>query len=650
MTGACECREGAAGKRCDECARGFTGTFPSCVQCHPCFQLWDDAVCQIKRDLDHIQYVIQKILENGGVTSGVGDKRIAELEKKLKQVKDLINTEERDRIHQLIGQSIDDLRAEIALTDGRLMSISRELNTTAAEEEVLKKTLADLERELRNINTTVAEKQNLLEDYLTSGFADQFEKVKKYYQKSLEAQQKCDATVSGPSSPVEQSKVTRTKTENLLDSKKDQFLRAMAAQNKSLNELQQKSKDLDKKVHHLSNKVCGGHSNSSSNGSCSDSQCGGAGCRDDQGNRVCGGEGCNGTVSASVAALNHARNVTKSLISANEELQNVAKKYQDIAALTQDVKNQAMHTLEKAQKKKDHFESNNKKLKDFIKKIRDFLTEEGADPESIEKVALQVMSITLPVNKTTVDKMVQQIKDSLANLTNVEGIVNQTSQHIKKAKELLDKAKDAKIKAEGVKDAANSTKKALDGSEKAIKKAKAALTEAQNNLNKTSNATAAVDEKLTQLEEKQMDVMMRLTNLSMGVDALRNKTELNRQMAKDAKAQADNATLVARSLQQSLNDTEKQYRELQTKIDSLGGESGGLININQRAMDIKKEAVDLLNKATKGIEQLRKLEKKFKSNEQRMQRQRTELDQLKDNATQVRDEIWEQVQKYSNCQ
>lgn len=47
---------------------------------------------------------------------------------------------------------------------------------------------------------------------------------------------------------------------------------------------------------------------------------------------------------------------------------------QDIASLTQDVKNQAANALEKAQKKKDYFENNNKKLKDFIKKIRDFLT------------------------------------------------------------------------------------------------------------------------------------------------------------------------------------------------------------------------------------------------------------------------------------
>lgn len=57
-------------------------------------------------------------------------------------------------------------------------------------------------------------------------------------------------------------------------------------------------------------------------------------------------------------------------------------------------------------------------------------------------------------------------------------------------------------------------------------------------------------ERLTQLQEKQMDVMMRLNNLSMEVEAVRNKTEQNRRMAKDAKAQANNATHLASSLEQ----------------------------------------------------------------------------------------------------
>lgn len=89
---------------------------------------------------------------------------------------------------------------------------------------------------------------------------DQFEKVKKYYQESVKAEEKCNSTVFGPLSPVEQSKETRGLTEDLLDASKDKFLRALAAQNKSLNELQQKAHNLDKKVHHLSHKVDSFHS------------------------------------------------------------------------------------------------------------------------------------------------------------------------------------------------------------------------------------------------------------------------------------------------------------------------------------------------------------------------------------------------------
>lgn len=73
-----------------------------------------------------------------------------------------------------------------------------------------------------------------------------------------------------------------------------------------------------------------------------------------------------------------------------------------------------------------------------------FCPEEGADPGSIEKVALHVLSIKLPVPRTTLEKMLTQIKDSLSNLTNIEGIMNHSLQHINKAKELLVQAKDAK--------------------------------------------------------------------------------------------------------------------------------------------------------------------------------------------------------------
>ncbi|XP_061592831.1 laminin subunit beta-2 [Cololabis saira] len=647
-SGQCECRTGMAGKRCDECARGYTGDFPHCVQCHPCFQLWDDTICQLKRDLDDVEYTVQRILE-GGATPGVGGSRIMELEKKLQRVRDLLRTQDSDGIHQLIGQSVDDLRAEIALMDGRVMDVGRELNTTDRQNGVLKRTLDDLEKDLRDINNTVAHKQRQLDDHLTSGFADQFEKLKKAHKESVQAERRCNATTESPSGPVSQSKATRNRTEDLLDANRDRLLQALGSMNRSIDELQDEASHLGEKVRRLSHKVCGGHGNATADGRCPDSPCGGAGCRDDQGNRVCGGEGCDGAVSASVAALKDAKNVTESLKAAGQELQGVSKKLKDIASLAQDVKAQAMKSMEKAQKKKEHFEKNNKKLKDFIKEVKDFLTEEGADPESIEKVALQVLAITLPFNSSTLEKVIQQIQGSLNNLTNVDRIINETSGHINTTRELLERARDAKNRAMNVKNTTAEVKQALSETEKAMKKSREALRDAQDNLNGTKEATAQVEKRLDGLEGKQMQLMMDLSNLSSSVESLRNKTELNRRMAKDALALANNASRQAASLEKSLNDTEKLYQQLQMKVESLGGDAGDA-NIHQKAKNMTREAKDLLDKAQRGIQDLDKLQQRFRSNEERMQRQREELDDLKRNVTVVRDAIREQVQKYSNCQ
>lgn len=51
------------------------------------------------------------------------------------------------------------------------MGITREINATAEQEGALRHTLTDMERELRDLNTTVARKKQQLDDYLTSGFA-----------------------------------------------------------------------------------------------------------------------------------------------------------------------------------------------------------------------------------------------------------------------------------------------------------------------------------------------------------------------------------------------------------------------------------------------------------------------------------------------
>lgn len=60
-------------------------------------------------------------------------------------------------------------RAEIVLTDDRLRSVSRQINTTEEKDRELRHTLKLLERQQRDSNATVAHKQQLVEDYHSSG-------------------------------------------------------------------------------------------------------------------------------------------------------------------------------------------------------------------------------------------------------------------------------------------------------------------------------------------------------------------------------------------------------------------------------------------------------------------------------------------------
>lgn len=55
---------------------------------------------------------------------------------------------------------------------------------------------------------------------------------------------------------------------------------------------------------------------------------------------------------------------------------------------------------------------------------------------------------------------------------------------------------------------------------------------------------------------------------------------------------------------QSFNNTEKRFNELKIKVASLGPDSGALGNIHQKALSMKKDAEDLLNKASNGMKQL----------------------------------------------
>ncbi|MEQ2311731.1 hypothetical protein AMECASPLE_023674, partial [Ameca splendens] len=158
-------------------------------------------------------------------------------------------------------------------------------------------------------------------------------------------------------------------------------------------------------------------------------------------------------------------------------------------AKAEEAKGKAQAALDKATATKNKVERSNNNLRDLIKQIRDFLTQEGADPDSIEAVANHVLELSIPASPHQIRRLADEIKDRVRSLSNVDAILQQTQDDVRKAEKLLLDAKRARHHAEGVKSTAETVKQALvdaktaqTSAEKAIERAKADIRETENRL------------------------------------------------------------------------------------------------------------------------------------------------------------------------
>lgn len=101
------CVVGVAGRRCDACARGFSGTFPDCQRCHQCFAQWDDIIGQLTNQTHRLVNKVNAI-KAGGV-SGPYKKAMDGVERSAAEIQVLLNqnpaSQPLSEIQQLLEQT-----------------------------------------------------------------------------------------------------------------------------------------------------------------------------------------------------------------------------------------------------------------------------------------------------------------------------------------------------------------------------------------------------------------------------------------------------------------------------------------------------------------------------------------------------------------
>ncbi|NXI40362.1 LAMB2 protein, partial [Galbula dea] len=381
--------------------------------------------------------------------------------------------------------------------------------------------------------------------------------------------------------------------------------------------------------------------------SCKQAPCGGALCRDAAGTRHCGGTGCTGALPVSALALGSTRNASQQLEVALGQLGVVAQKTQEVQELAQGARSRAEEALGRSQAARSRAEKATAQLRDFIRRIKAFLAEEGADPGSIELVAQQVLNISLPSSPSRIQKLLQEMRESIGQLEGVDAVLNSTAQGLATAQGLLAQGQDARrVVAEGVREELVGTQQALEVARAQATAAGSTLQSAKDAIRAAESRTKEVERRLQVLEGKESRAQRRLQELAQRISALQERGQDTLHVAQQASNGAQRATATSGTLGQDLAQVTQRYVVLKSRISGLAGVSGGAL---QRVTRLTAEAQDLLDKASSSKRKLEELERHFGANERVMAAKAVRLQALEQQVWGLLEEIRERANAYATC-
>uniref|UniRef100_A0A8B9SMW4 Laminin subunit beta-1 n=1 Tax=Anas platyrhynchos TaxID=8839 RepID=A0A8B9SMW4_ANAPL len=372
-TGQCICNEGVEGPRCDKCSRGYSGFFPDCVPCHQCFALWDVVIGELA---NRTQQFLDRAnaLKITGVT-GPYQQTLSTLEEKLGEIKTIIAQNPAAEPLKNIGNLFE----EIADLEESLTTLAEKSNSSDSDLSALETDAKSLDRQLCLIP------------------AGALDSITKYFQMSLEAEKRVNASTVHPDSAVELSAQTRQEVEDLIKEKEAQFKANRDCCTCLLCLLQ----------------TCG----TPAGASCAESECGGLNCRSDDGQKKCGGPGCKGLVTVAHNAWQKAMDFDRDILSALAEVEQLSRMVSEAKQRADEAKQNAQEVLLKTNATKEQVDRSNEDLRNLIKQIRDFLMQDSADLDSIEAVANEVLNMEMPSTPQQLQALTEDIRERVESLS-----------------------------------------------------------------------------------------------------------------------------------------------------------------------------------------------------------------------------------------
>ncbi|XP_058264408.1 laminin subunit beta-4 isoform X2 [Hemibagrus wyckioides] len=601
-TGECLCRPGVSGNFCEKCAPGYDPVFPACEPCHPCYHLWGENVTDISKAMENMQSLISKYKGSLSPSDKRHQEKIQKLNETFKSLVSMLGSDQVDL--ESLQNFLNRIRNLTETTDPNMIIIDP---SNLLETEIdniyheFKKLLDDLHKKVKDTQKTDIKKLN-----------DTLERIRKLHTDFLKDEER----VKKARNKIDTSRQTRQETKKELS----------RCQLRPLDILEKKVKGLS--VARLNEEICGAPGDAE----CEKAVCGGALCG------KCGGPSCTGSLPIALNATDTAKKIKAGIQSLLQNLTEAETKIKGIKNTNKDVKAKAQNMMNKIIKSKSKFEKAKNDTRKLIESVREYLRD-MMEPEDIDKVASAVLAINLPRSPDEIKKMIQDIQKMMENFTHITEDLKDLEDQAKLARDLKNKADEIlnRTKETDVSD----IEQTLKDTSQLHDKIKEKLNEAKDNKNITSALLDQSDTKLTNAEENLSTPLT--TRLPEEIEALKNKTEMNRAQALEAKTVADAAL-------SNVTDTNKDLEEIEEKLKKLKNNTQGLNDsITEHLKNITMEAKNMAKDVEDKMKQIEELEKRIQNAVRDKMNKMKELEDLLAEVTSLQKYIADKVINYTQC-
>jgi chromosome segregation ATPase len=313
-----------------------------------------------------------------------------------------------------------------------------------------------------------------------------------------------------------------------------------------------------------------------------------------------------------------------------------------------EVKDEAQNAYDEASKARNATEGTKMDLEALLETIRTFLKgNTTANPEDIEKVANEVLAMSIPMTQDQIKDLASKINTAIDSLTDIDTILRETEKDRNTADDLKKQAENASSDAQSIRTTAQTVRQDLDEAkrvqglaEEAIKMANEKIMEAEDDFNTINQETGDV-RNITKGSLEILNVLkIKLANLVKRYTALKEDT-LER-----ANKAADDATKASKEAYDKVEQLVLDYNDTAEMVNDKYIETTGA---QERAEKLKKRADEIYSATETKLNELKDIEKKISGNEETLNNLDKQIKELNRRMDIYLDEIRKKAKFYETC-